>query len=491
MLVGGSSLFMPQAVYAAAASKDMTAEEAAGDTYGDPNAYAARIQSILERYHKESDAFYNGVNSAGRTGSKPSAAREYSLEVEQPSPYPTYSGITEVPLDLDPGTYDFDWNGTPIASSLYAIGKLSGRNIVINGSVSGTVYMSLHDVSCGQALDWLSRSFNFNWMVDENSNAIIISNDTNMLQSKTFRIHYLNKDKVMEEMKALGIEETKIYANSETGTVSITGSAYQLQEAGRRLRLLDHPVAQCLVLAQLIEINHGKDLNLGFTYSLPTYSHAGTSSGYTNSDSFHGYWPEKLTFSATSYASKALSKGHVIARPMVMMLNGEKGYVTFGDRVPILKTTTTTASTQVTVDYEDVGTSLTITPSIDPETGEISMNMDIVVSTISQWITSGQTRSPQIAKRQATTSAHLRSGQSFVVGGLMNVKDLDNLTGIPGLMDLPILGKLFQYHQKSKSYSEVYIMITPYIVTNDIDPKDILRHAGMSGEGDVNGTSKK
>ena len=49
-------------------------------------------------------------------------------------------------------------------------------------------------------------------------------------------------------------------------------------------------------------------------------------------------------------------------------------------------------------------------------------------------------------------------------------------------MDLPILGELFKYHSHSKSYAEVYIMITPYIVTDDINPKELLRKVDTSFE---------
>ena len=65
----------------------------------------------------------------------------------------------------------------------------------------------------------------------------------------------------------------------------------------------------------------------------------------------------------------------------------------------------------------------------------------------------------------------------------MSVSELDNLSGIPGLMDLPILGALFRYHSKSKTYAEIYIMLTPYIVTEDIDPSALLRRAGGGNYG--------
>lgn len=161
---------------------------------------------------------------------------------------------------------------------------------------------------------------------------------------------------------------------------------------------------------------------------------------------------------------------------MIMMLNGQEGMVNFGEQVPVMGTTSTSTSTEVSVEYKDVGTKLTITPSINTDDGEITLKIGTEVSNITKYVKQGQVSAPQISTRQATTSAHLRSGQSFVIGGLMSVQDLDNLSGIPGLMDLPILGELFKYHTHSKSYAEVYIMITPYIVTNDIDPKELLRH---------------
>ena len=84
-------------------------------------------------------------------------------------------------------------------------------------------------------------------------------------------------------------------------------------------------------------------------------------------------------------------------------------------------------------------------------------------------------QAPQISTRKANTVVTLQNGQSFVIGGLMTKSELDNLSGIPGLMNLPILGELFKRHSKSYSYSEVFIMITPYIVTDGIDPQRLRK----------------
>ena len=447
-----------------------------------PNLFTEKIKRILAEYnqknvstkepeHKSSASSAEntaGTEKADQAGEQKEKSRE---KIQLPQPYNEQHNFR------NEGRYNFDWQGTPIAQSLYAVAKVANRDVVVNGTLDGKVYMSLHNVTCEKAMQYLSNAFNFNWMVDDN--AILVSTSDTMLQSKIIPVHHLSDmEKVTNELKALGLDESNIFANSETRSVSVTGTPYQVAAAVRHMSAIDKPVSQCLVLAQLIEINHGDKLDLGMQYSLPTYSHTGTTSGITDSSSFKGNWLEKLTFSANATASKSLSKGKVVSRPMIMVMNGQEGVVNFGDQVPILSSTTTSSSTSVTAEYKDIGTNLTITPAIDEVTGTISMKIAAEISNITSWISKGETTAPQISTRKATTSAHLKSGQSFVIGGLMSVKDLDNLSGIPGLMNLPILGELFKFHSQTKEYSEVYIMITPYIVTDDIDPKEILRQVG-------------
>lgn len=398
-----------------------------------------------------------------------SKAESADEPVDKPS-LPTIPVTVNKP-NLAEGKYNFMWKGTPLTQSLYALGSIANKGIVVNGDLKGTVYANLRQVSCNTALDYLSRVYGFNWMTDGNN--IIISTEKEMLQSEVFQVDYANKDKLKEEFVALGIDTAHVYSNSETGTVSVTGTPYQLQQARERLKTLDKPVAQCLFVAQLVEVNHGKNIDLGMTYSLPTYSHTGSETGSYNV--FQGSWLPKLTFSATSEASRSLSKGHVISRPMVLSKNGEKANVMFGDRVPIFSSTSTSSSTDITVKYQDVGTSLDITPVINESTGDISINLKAEVSTITGWQSNGSSRAPQISTRDVTTSAHLKSGQSLVIGGLMNSTDVDNLSGIPGLMNLPILGSLFRYHTQSKSYTEVFIMVTPYIMDDGLDARKIVK----------------
>ena len=448
--VGSSMFFAP---VASAAVPDTPKVSVTVQTADGAQDFSERVQKILDQYHDQLAA--------------EEAAREANLEAirnqGQNQPAATNG-------DYEP-RYNFEWQGTPLASSLYGIARIAHKDIVVNGKVDGSVYMSLHNVTYREALDRLASAFNLNWMEDGNS--MLVSTSDLMKQSKTFKIHHIfNTDILKSELKGIGFEDDDIYPNAEQRTVSVAGTAYQIAQAEKRIHEIDKPVSQCLVVAQLIEVNHGKNSVLGFDYTLPSYTHTADDSG--DGSELKGSWGSKLTFGVVTTANRALNNGKVIARPMIMMMNGQEGMVNFGDQVPIMTTTATTGATSVNTEYKDVGTKLTITPSIDDETGTVMMKVDTQVSNITGYETMGQTKAPNVSTRQATTSAHLKSGQSFVIGGLMTKNYIKNLNGIPGLMNLPILGELFSFHNKTHSYGEVYVMLTPYIVTDDINPQDLI-----------------
>lgn len=442
-----------------------------GDKEVAPDDFVSRINKIINEHNNAQEKSVKRESAEKQVSSQQS---DTAITAEPP-PIKSASQLPPIPPTsvnrkmLGEARYSFDWRGTPLAQSIYSVAKIAGKGVVVNGDIKGSVFMSLKNVTCGQAMDYLANAFNINWMSDGNN--ILVSTGELMKQSRIYQVNYANKDKLKEEIKSMGISAENIFANSETGTVSVTATPYQLSEIQKRVNELDHPVTRCLILAQLIEIDHGKTLDLGMQYSLPTYSHKASTDSTT--DTLSGNWIEKLTFSASSNANRALSKGKVIARPLVLALNGQKGLVNFGDKVPVLTRTDTGSSNTLTVTYQDVGTKLEVTPVVNGDSGNITLTINTEVSNITGWVSSGDTRAPQLATRTATTSTYIKSGQSFVIGGLMNARELDNLSGIPGLMNLPILGKLFSYHSRSKEYAEVYIMITPFIVDDNFDTKKI------------------
>lgn len=366
--------------------------------------------------------------------------------------------------------YNFDWQGAPLTTVFYALGKISNTNIVVvdtDDLSDAKVYATFNNATIEEIIKYLTATYGLNYTF-ENGNYIVAKDKDTMLQSQRFLIHYADKEKIKEEIKALGIDETNIYSNDQYGAITITGNSYELEQAAKLIKSIDKPITQCLIVAQLIESTHTKDLEAGLNYTMPSYTHN------VDDPLSHQNWGTKMTFGVTSALNEALTKGKVLSRPIITTENGNEATLFMGDRVPIPQQSTGDGTTNITFDYQDVGTTLKIKPNIDKSTGVVSLNVTTEIKNITKYISQGGMQAPQISSREAKTIAHLKSGQTFVIGGLMSKEDFDTISGIPILRELPILGKLFEYHKKNKSNTEVFIAITPYIIGENDNPNNII-----------------
>lgn len=179
-ILGGSFLFSPAVSYAASAEESQAViAQMAGTTQEDPNAFTARIQRILDDYHQNIRArqqarqkLFEHHSQTGEAAPVATAAPDAAPSaVPSPETAPATqaagTGLPSIPragtarLAAD-GRYNFDWQGTPIAQSVYAVAKRAHKDVVVNGNLDGNVYMSLHNVTCEQAMERLSAAFNFN-----------------------------------------------------------------------------------------------------------------------------------------------------------------------------------------------------------------------------------------------------------------------------------------------------------------------------------------
>jgi general secretion pathway protein D len=177
---------------------------------------------------------------------------------------------------------------------------------------------------------------------------------------------------------------------------------------------------------------------------------------------------------------KTNSNGQILSTPEVMALNNEESLIEVGEKVPVSlsSTTSTTGVVAPNVTRENVTTKLTITPYISPDTDAVKMKLEQEVAGISQ---SQQKDATELAKnalstttRKIKTSLVVNSGDTAVLGGLMKDEDTDNVTKIPVLGDIPIVGWLFKSHKHDKTKLNLMVFITPKIVRNPADGNDVL-----------------
>ncbi len=172
---------------------------------------------------------------------------------------------------------------------------------------------------------------------------------------------------------------------------------------------------------------------------------------------------------------------NILANPRIRVKNKEKAKVHVGDKVPVITANvTSTGVTSESVSYLDVGLKLDVEPQVYLE-GEVGIKVGLEVSNIVQQVkTSTGTLTYQLGSRNATTTLRLRDGETQVLAGLISDEDRSSASKIPGLGDIPLLGRLFSNNRDDKSKSEIVLLITPRILRNIERPElvDIEFFAG-------------
>jgi len=172
---------------------------------------------------------------------------------------------------------------------------------------------------------------------------------------------------------------------------------------------------------------------------------------------------------------------NVLANPRIRVKNREKAKIHIGDRLPVI-TTTSTANVGVaeSVSYLDVGLKLDVEPNVYLE-DDVAIKVGLEVSNVVNTIKSASgTTAYQIGTRNATTVLRLKDGETQVLAGLINDEDRKSASKVPGLGDLPLLGRLFSSHLGETNKNEIVLLITPHVVRNIMRP-DATTSEFMSG----------
>jgi general secretion pathway protein D len=158
---------------------------------------------------------------------------------------------------------------------------------------------------------------------------------------------------------------------------------------------------------------------------------------------------------------------NLLANPRVRVVNKQKAKVLIGERLPVITATTTAnVGTSDTVSYLDVGLKLEIEPTISLD-DEVSMNVALEVSNVlGTTTTNSGTQAYTLGTRNTSTSLQVHDGETNILAGLIQRDQQNSNTGIPGLNEMPVLGKLFGQAQDSDNRTEIVLLITPHIVRN-------------------------
>lgn len=234
-----------------------------------------------------------------------------------------------------------------------------------------------------------------------------------------------------------------------------------------------HPT-QIRLEAQIIEINsnNAKDIGLqygesgsGGTFYFGSYYNRDSNSTTSNFVKPRFEWLSERFGPINATLSLLVSKGkaRILSRPSVTTLSGEQATIQIGGKIPY---TSTGSNGSTNTQFENYGIILQFRPVVDAQ-GRINSVIHAEVSNISQNQSDRVNGLPIITTRSADSVINLNSGAPIVIGGLMDSSESKVVSKIPFLGDIPILGEFFKHTSKSRDKSELIIVVTPYIVSED------------------------
>jgi pilus assembly protein CpaC len=257
------------------------------------------------------------------------------------------------------------------------------------------------------------------------------------------------------------------------GTKVVNGIAVR----GRDQVMLKVTVAEVSrdVIKQL-GIDLSASLNYGTAVVNFNSTNSFTASGVSPSSSLSGLFGNTSTVSATLNAMERAGVIRTLAEPNLTAISGETASFVAGGEFPIpsglsCDTTKSPPVCQPQIDYKKFGVSLTFTPVV-LSAGRISLKVQTEVSDLSQQNaislsvpgSSTTLTVPSIRTRRAETTVEIPSGGSLAMAGMLQEQTRQAINGLPGLMQVPILGALFKSRDYVNRQTELMILVTPYVV---------------------------
>lgn len=393
-----------------------------------------------------------------------------------------------------------------IRNLLTSIALANNLNIVISDEVQGNVSVKLSNINAQDMIKIIVANNNYTYQFKDN--VIYISKGDKDINLYTVQINYLELDKIAQTINLMltgnltdKIDDkdkktainNKVMIDESENTISFYGTLKQYEQIKNFLQEQDKPQKQVSLEAKVtaIQKDAAKDLGVSWEWSkLPqspeheitydTVKHTVINedgskeeiTDYLPVDEVTRKWnddenipgvirfgkgvdgyPYEFYYAAKIDALISDGKANILARPNITTIQGKEAVINIGSEVPVPTVSTTNSTTITSIKYREAGIILKCTPRVN-EDGIITVKVHTEVSS-PMYVE--DMKAYRFQKRSADTIVRLKDGQTMVIGGLIGSDEAKQMSKIPFLGDIPILGNLFKHIQKSKSDTEVMI----------------------------------
>jgi type II secretory pathway component GspD/PulD (secretin) len=285
------------------------------------------------------------------------------------------------------------------------------------------------------------------------------------LITRTFKIDNATFEEEVDEIRRmLGIiipDEDRIIIDNRQNEIIIKGSKEEIENAQAMIEGLDKRAPQIMIESKIVEINLDAEKELGISWS---------SGGETDEEdnvvegqitlgeiTLGGSFERQGLIKAKLKALEREGETNTLSNPKVLTLDGKEAYILSGSSIPLPRTT---EDGETTVEYRDVGLSLTITPRVSSDDA-VTMDISATIDSLGTELIQGY---PVISSRKEEVIIRSHFGVTEVIGGLISSEEIETIRKIPILSEIPVFGELFKFTNHSKSRTEIIILITAHRV---------------------------
>ena len=309
-------------------------------------------------------------------------------------------------------------------------------------------------------------------------------------EEEIVRTFYLSHADLAEtiDLLRLVIDVRRLAPVTAANAISIKDTPERIEAAAKLIKAIDKARAEVAIEVQLLEV----DRQALREYGLPIFGLTGSgidstirvdeSAGLSVDDIGRLALPDLLVGNLPRLNLRLLethTSTRVLANPRIRTSGGVEATATFGERVPVPVTTFTPFAAGginqqpiTSFNYEDIGVNIGITPRIHHD-DRVSLEIDIEISNISE--RTGYAEVPQFGTREISTTIRLMDGETSILAGLIRDEEREVLEGIPGLSNLPVIGRIFGRTRTTTQETDIVLTLTPHILSGlELDEEDLL-----------------
>ncbi len=378
-----------------------------------------------------------------------------------------------------------EFRDAPVKMVFDVLSSTTGVNFILDKDLRPEQRVSIFvkQVTFDKALSMLLESNQLDRKII-NENTVVVyprtpqkSQEYEELVVKTFYLANADPKQTSNMLRTI-LKVKDIFVDDRLNMMVVRDTPETIRLAEKLIAAQDLPEPEVLLDVTVVEVKRGRMIDLGIQ---PPTSLGVIPPPRINTLGVEVPWPLSLATlrnlnqydasvggTPSVNFNETLSDLNLLANPRLRVRNREKAKIHVGDRVPVITTNTTGTNnaTSETVTYVDVGIKLEVEPNIYLD-GDVAIKIGLEVSSLgSATVTDNGSVVYQIGTRNTSTLLRLKDGETQLLAGLINDEDRTIVNGLPGLAELPLIGRLFSSNKDDRQKTEVVLSITPHIVRN-------------------------